>query len=125
MHPAVGRLDHVVEVPAEQVLLPAGMAARRHAQPSVGQQRRRQQAALQPGVLLGQDLRDTQLTLGFLRATPLDRVPDHAVQHGPGDLALDQVVLRSGPHRLLAEVLAGLPGQHDYGHLGLEAQQLL
>ena len=58
------------------------------------------------------------------RAAPLDRVPDHAVQHVPGDLALDQVVLRSGPHRLLAEVLAGLPGQHDDGRLRLDAQQL-
>ena len=105
--------------------MPAGMAARRHAQPFVGQQRRRQQAAFQPGVLLSQDLRDAELALGFGRATPLDRVPDHTVQHGPGDFALDQVVLRSGPHRLLAEVLAGLPGQHHDGRLGLDAQQLL
>ena len=59
-----------------------------------------------------------------VRAAPLDRVPDHAVQHRPVDLALDQVVLRSGPHRLLAEVLARLPGQHDDGRLGLDAQQL-
>ena len=69
-------------------------------------------------------LRDAQFALGFLGLAAHDRVPDHAVQHGPGDLALDQVVLRSGPHRLLAEVLARLPGEHDDGRLGLDAQQL-
>ena len=124
VHPAVGRLDHVVEVPAEQVLLAAGQAARRHAQPRVGQQRRGQQAALQPRVLLGLDLGHAQFSLGLLGPAPLDRVADHAVQHVPGDLALDQVILSSRPDRLLAQVLVRLSGQHDDGRLRLEPQQL-
>ena len=106
------------------MVLAAGQAARRHAQPRVGQQRRRQQAALQPGVLLGVDLRHLQGPLRFLRAPPLDRVPDDPVQLVPGDLALDQVVLGSGPDRLLPQVLARLAGQHHDGRLRLELQQL-
>ena len=124
VHPSVGRLDHVVEVPAEQVLLTAGQAPRRHAQPRVSQQRRGQQAALQPGVLLGLNLRHPEFPLGFLGPAPLDRVPDHAMQHVPGYLALDQVVLRSGPDRLLAQVLVRLPGQHHDGRLRVDPQQL-
>ena len=62
--------------------------------------------------------------LGLLGAPPLDRVPDDPVQHVPGDLALDQVILGAGPDRLLAQVLARLAGQHDDGRLGLELQQL-
>ena len=70
------------------------------------------------------DLRDAQLSLGLLGPAPFHRVPDHPVQHVPGNLALDQVVLRSGPHRPLAEMLVRLPGQHDDGGLGLDAQEL-
>ena len=62
--------------------------------------------------------------LCLLRAPPLDRVPDDPVQHVPGDLALDQVILGAGPDRLLAEVLARLAGQDDDGRLRLELQQL-
>ena len=46
------------------------------------------------------------------------------MQHVPGDLALDQVILRSGPDRLLAQVLVRLPGQHHDGRLRVELQQL-
>ena len=124
VHPAIRGLDHVVEVPAEQMVLAAGQAACRHAQPRVRQQRRGQQATLQPGVLLGQDLRHVQRPLCLLRAPPLDRVPDDPVQHVPGDLALDQVILGAGPDRLFPQVLARLAGEHDDGRIRLELQQL-
>ena len=45
------------------------------------------------------------------------------MQHVPGDLALDQVVLRASPDRLLAKVLVGDPGEHDDGHRGLPREQ--
>ena len=62
--------------------------------------------------------------LGLLGAPPLDRVPDDPVQHVPGDVALDQVILGSGPDRLLPQVLARLAGQDDDGCFRLELQQL-
>ncbi len=65
-----------------------------------------------------------QGALGLLGPPPLDRVPDDPVQLVPGDLALDQVILRAGPDRLLPQVLAGLAGQHDDGRLGLLLEQL-
>ena len=62
--------------------------------------------------------------LGLLGTPPLDRVPDDPVQHVPGDVALDQVILGSGPDRLLPQVLARLAGQDDDGCFRLELQQL-
>ncbi len=106
------------------MLLAAGQTTRRDPQPRVGQQRGRQQTPLEPGILLGLDLGDAQLPLGFGGPPALDRVPDHAVQHVPGHLALDQVILGSRPHRLLAQVLARIAGQHDDGRFRLDAQQL-
>ena len=70
------------------------------------------------------DLRHLQGPLRFLRAPPLDRVPDDPVQLVPGDVALDQVVLSPGPDRLLPQVLARLAGQHHDGRLRLELEQL-
>ena len=70
------------------------------------------------------DLRRLEVPLSFLRAPPLHRVTDDPVQHVPGDLALDQVVLRSGPDRLLPQVLVGVPGQHDHGGIRLDLEQL-
>ncbi len=124
VHPAVRRLDHVVEIPAQQHVLAAGPAARRYAQPGVSQQRRREQAALKPGILLGVDLRRVQLPLCFLRTPAFHRVPDHPVQHVPGDVAFDQVVLCSGPDRLFSQVLVGIAGQHDDGRFRLDLEQL-
>ena len=65
-----------------------------------------------------------QRPLRLLRTPPLDRVPDDPVQHVPGDVALDQVILGAGPNRPLPQVLARLAGQHDDGRLRLELQQL-
>ena len=70
------------------------------------------------------DLRHLQGPLRFFRAPPLDRVPDDPVQHVPGDLTLDQIVLSPGPDRLLPQVLARLAGQHHDRRLRLELQQL-
>ncbi len=70
------------------------------------------------------DPRRLQLPLSVLRAPPLHRVTDDPVQHVPGDLAFDQVVLRSGPDRLLPQVLVGVPGQHDHGGIRLDLEQL-
>ena len=117
VHPAVGRLHQVVEVPAEQGLPAAGPVPAGHGQPGIGQQRRRQQPALQPGVLPREDLGLTELALDLLAAAAFHRVPDHPVQQRPVDLALDQIVLRPGADRLLAQVLVGPPGQHDDGDL--------
>ncbi len=123
VHPAVGGLHHVVEVAAEQALLAAGQAAGRYGQPRVGQQRRGQQAPLEPGVLLRVDPRRRELPLRLFRVAALDGVPDHAVQHVAGSFALDQVVLRPGPDRLPAEVFVGYPGEHDDGRLGRPGEQ--
>ena len=79
VHPAVRGLDHVVEIATEQVVLAAGQAARRYAEPGVGQQRRREQAALEPDVLLGVELRHLQLTLRFFGPLAFHRVPDDPV----------------------------------------------
>ncbi len=118
MHPAVGPFDQVEEIPAEEHLAAAGAVPGRHGQPRVGQQRRRQQAALQPGVLPRDDLRLAQLLLHLLEPAPFHRVPDDPVQQRPVHLALDQVILRTGTDRLGAEVLVCQPGQHDHGYLG-------
>ena len=92
-------------------------------QPRVVQHRGRQQAALQPGVLLCAEPRDVQLPLGLVPAAALHRVPDHPVQQLPGDVALDQVILRPGPDRFLAQVLVGHTGQHDDGDVRLLPEQ--
>ena len=123
VHPAVAALHHIVEVSAEQHVLAAGQAARGHAEPRVGQQRRRQQATLKPGIFLGVDLRRVEFPLGLLGPSAFHRIPDHPVQHVPGDLALDQVVLRAGPDRPLPQVLIGLTGQHDDGGIRVELEQ--
>jgi hypothetical protein len=118
VHPAVGRLDQVEEVPAEQHLAAAGPVPGRDRQPRVRQQRRRQQAAFQPGVLPRDELCLAQLLLDLLGPAALHRVPDDPAQQLPVHLALDQVVLRTGANRLGAEVLVGQAGEHDHGDLG-------
>ena len=118
VHPAVRRLHHVVEVAAEQALAATGPVAGRHGHPRVRQQRRGQQATLQPGVLPGENLRLLQLALRLLQAPPFDRVADDPVQEQPVDLALDQVVLRSGADRRRAQMLVGQPGQDYHGDGG-------
>ncbi len=47
------------------------------------------------------------------------------MQLRPGDVALDQVILRPGPDGLLTEVLVGQAGQDDDGGVRLLPQQLL
>jgi hypothetical protein len=117
VYPAAGRLHQVVEVPAEQRLPATGLVPGGDGQPSVGQQRRGQQPAFQPGVLPRDDLRLTELALDLLGAAAFHRIPDDPVQQRPVHLALHQIVLGSGANRFLPQVLVGPPGQHDHRDL--------
>ena len=120
VHGPVRRLDEVVEVAAEQRVLPARPVPRDDLDARVvEQQRRGQQPALEPGVLLRAKLAGVQLDGGELGALALDRVEHRAPQHLGFDPALDQVVLRAGGDRRDAEVLVGQPGQHHDRHAGV------
>ena len=78
VHRAVGGADGVVEVAAEQGAAAAGAVAGGEAQRGALQQRGGQQAALQPGVLLGAQPGLGELALGEVGAFALDRVADRA-----------------------------------------------
>ena len=95
VHGAVVVLHGVVEVAAQQRAPAARAVVRGQLQLRVADQRRRQQAALQAGVLLGVQPRDLELLARLVGAPALDRVADRARQPLPVDLALDQVVLRA------------------------------
>ena len=93
-------LHRVVEVAAEQRPPAARAVVRGQQQARVGDQRRRQQAALEPRVLLGVRARELELLAGLVGAPALDRVADRARQALAVDLALDEVVLRARADRL-------------------------
>ena len=92
-------LHGVVEVAAEQRAPAARAVVRGQLQLGVGDQRRRQQPALEAGVLLGVQPRDLELLARLVGAPALDRVAHRAGQALPVDLALDEVVLRAGARR--------------------------
>ena len=92
---AVGHLHRVVEVAAQQRAPAARAVVRGQLQRGIADQRGRQQAALEAGVLLGVQACDLELLARLVRAPALDRVADRARQSLPVDLALDQVVLRA------------------------------
>ena len=100
VHGAVGGLDRVVEVAAEQRAPAARAVVRGEQQLGVVDQRRGQQAALEAGVLLRVQARDLELLARLVRAPALDRVAHGAGQALPVDLALDQIVLRARGDRL-------------------------
>ena len=120
VHGPVRGLHEVVEVAAEQRVLPAGPIPRDDVDAGVvEQQRSGQQAALEPGVLQGAQLAGVQLDRGELGALAFDRVEHCASQHLGLDAALDQVVLRAGGDRGDPEVLVGEPGQDDDRNVGV------
>ena len=118
VHPAVRRLDHVVEVAAEQHLLTAGPVTGGYRQSRVRQQRRRQQAAFEPGVLRRVQPGLAELALGLFGAAAFDRVTHYSLQQEPVYLALDQVVLCARGDGFLTEVLVGDTGENHHGQLG-------
>ena len=111
---AVGGLDGVVEVAAEQRPLASRPVVGGQPQRRVADQRRGQQAALQPRVLLGVGARELELLAGLLGAPALDRVADRARQPLPVDLALDQVVLRARGDGLDPAPLVVEAGEHEH-----------
>ena len=95
-------------------------------QRGVGDQRRRQQPALEAGVLLRVQARDLELLARLVRAPALDRVAHRARQPLTVDLPLDQVVLRARGDGLHPAALVVEPGQDEHGEVhavGLERVQ--
>ena len=126
VHGAVGGLDRVVEVAAEQRAAPARAVVRGEDEMLVVDQRRRQQAALEAGVLLRVQARDLELAARLVRAQALDRVVHGAGQTLAVDLALDQVVLRAradGFHPAALVVEPGEDEHRDVRAVGLEPVQ--
>ena len=110
---AVGALHGVVEVAAEQGAAAAGLVVGRQADHAVVDQRRGQQAALQAGVLGGDQPRGLELLLDLLGPPALDGVADRAGEQPAVDLALDQVVLGAVGDRLGAPALVVEAGEDD------------
>ena len=115
VHGAVRRLHEVVEVAAQQRVLPAGPVLGDDVDTRVvQQQRRRQQPAFQPGVLPGPQLGwRAARPRSARRACARSRSSTRAPQHFGLDPALDQVVLRARGDRRDPEVLVVEAGQHD------------
>ena len=85
----------------------------------------RQQPALEPGVLGGEQPLLAQLHLGELRLPALYGVPDRAVEQLGGEVVLDQVVLGAGGDGVDADAVVAA-GEHDDrggGDLGDEGVQ--
>ncbi len=126
VHGAVGGLDRVVEVAAEQRAPPARPVVRVEHEVVVVDQRGGQQAALEAGVLLRVQARDLELAPRLVRPQALDRVVHGAGEALTVDLALDQVVLRAradGFHPAALVVEAGEDEHRDVRAVGLEAVQ--
>ena len=121
-----GVLHRVVEVAAQQRAPAARAVVGGQLQAGIADQRGRQQAALEAGVLLGVQARDLELLARLVRAPALDRVAHGARQSLPVDLALDQVVLRARGDRVDAAPLVVEAGQDEHGQvhaIGLERVQ--
>ncbi|HWF51244.1 MAG TPA: hypothetical protein VG294_11455 [Solirubrobacteraceae bacterium] len=78
----------------------------------------RHQATLEPGVLLGLDLRDLELLLDVLRVATPDRVANRPRGQAGVDPALDQVILGPRVDGRLGCSLVVKPGEHDHGDAG-------
>ena len=113
VHRPVRGLDEIVEIAAEQRVLPTRDIPRDDLDAGVVQQQwGRREAALEAGVLPCPELAGVQLDGGELRSFPLDRVQHRAPQHLRFDPALDQVVLSARSDRRHAEVLVVQPREH-------------
>ena len=117
VHRAVGGLHEIVEVAAEQCILPARPVLGDDAHAGlVQQQRRRQQTALQPCVLPCPHLAGMQVDCRELGALAFDRVQHRAAQHLRVDAPFDQIVLGAGGDGRDPEVLVVETGQHHHGN---------
>ena len=131
VHDAVRRLDHVVEVAAEQGIGPAGTVPGDHLERAGADQRGGQQRPLQPGVLLRPQRAALQRRRRLLHVLALGGVADGPAEDVRRRLALDQVVLGAGGDRGEPGALLGEPGQHHHRrarrggeHLGDRLQPL-
>jgi hypothetical protein len=119
------RLDRVVEVAAEQRPLAAGPIAGADPEALVGQQRDREQPALEAGGLLGQHLRGAQLLADRVGLPALDGVEDRAAQPVAVDAALDEVVLRARGDGLDPALHVPVAGQDEVRDARLGGAQAL
>ena len=118
---AVAALDDVVEVAAQQRLLGAGLVAGEDPHLRVLDQRGGEQTALQAGVLVGAQPGVAQRPAHPVGAAALDGVAHGPGQRGAVDEVLDQVVLRTDPHRVGAELLVAQAREHEHGRaVGVE-----
>ena len=120
----VGGLDNVVEVAAEQRLVPAWLVAGHYLHPVGAQQRRRQEPALQPRVLFGSQRADLQCGRRLLGVLALGGVADRPAEDVRRGLSLDQVVLRARRDGREPGALLGKPGQHHDRRAGGGGQHL-
>ena len=115
---AVGELDRVVEVAAEQGAVAARAVAGGQVEVRVAQQRDGQQAAFEPRVLAGEQLLLQELLLDLLGALAFAGEAQRLDQQRAVHLVLDEVVLRAGGDRGDAGRLVVLPGQDDHRDAG-------
>lgn len=124
VHRAVGRADGVVEVTAEQRAGAARAVAGRETQRGAVQERRREQAALQAGVLLGAQPGLGELALGDVGAPALDGVAHRTAQQAAVQLVAEQIVLGTDAHGLGAALRVAGRGESEDGVPRREAQDV-